>query len=101
MKFTSIPDTFSSYREPLLYAFETGSSTPRDVELKIINHTTGEEIGRKRLYNVTSGEVDIAPYLRSAQGRADGRGGDIGNDKSCGRGSGREINPAQLRSSKD
>ena len=67
MKFTSIPDTFSSYREPLLYAFETGSSTPRDVELKIINHTTGEEIGRKRLYNVTSGEVDIAPYLRSAQ----------------------------------
>ena len=61
MKFTSIPDTYSSYREPLIYAFDTESTTPRDVELKIINRSTGEEIGRKRLYNVTSGEVDIAP----------------------------------------
>lgn len=65
MKFTSIPDTYSSYREPLIYAFDTESTTPRDVELKIINRSTGEEIGRKRLYNVTSGEVDIAPYLRA------------------------------------
>lgn len=66
MKFTSIPEAYSSFREPLLYSFSTESSTPRDVELKIINRTTGEEIGRKRLYNVTTGEVDIAPYLRSA-----------------------------------
>lgn len=66
MKFTSIPEAYSSFREPLIYAFNTESATPHDVELKIINRTTGEEIGRKRLYNVTSGEVDIAPYLRSA-----------------------------------
>lgn len=66
MKFTSIPESYSSFREPLIYAFNTESTTPRDVELKIINRTTGEEIGSKRLYNVTTGEVDIAPYLRSA-----------------------------------
>ena len=66
MKFTSIPEAYSSFREPILYTFNTESTTPRDVELKIINRTTGEEIGRKRLYNVTTGEVDIAPYLRSA-----------------------------------
>lgn len=66
MKFTSIPEAYSSFREPLIYAFDTESTTPHDVELKIINRTTGEEIGRKRLYNVTTGEIDIAPYLRSA-----------------------------------
>ncbi|MBQ5617553.1 MAG: hypothetical protein IIU93_00175, partial [Alistipes sp.] len=66
MKFTSIPEAYSSFREPLIYAFDTESTTPHDVELKIINRTTGEEIGRKRLYNVTAGEIDIAPYLRSA-----------------------------------
>lgn len=66
MKFTSIPEAYSSFREPLIYAFDTESTTPRDVELKIINRTTDEEIGRKILYNVTTGEIDIAPYLRSA-----------------------------------
>lgn len=66
MKFTSIPEAYSSFREPLIYALDTESTTPRDVELKIMNRTTGEEIGRKRLYGITTAEVDIAPYLRSA-----------------------------------
>ena len=65
MKFTLLPEAYSSFREPLLYAFTTESETPRDVEIKIIDCANGEVIGRKRLYNVTSGEVDIAPYLRS------------------------------------
>lgn len=65
MKFTSLPEAYSSYREPLLYAFTTESSTPSDVEIKIINCADNEVIGRKRLYGVTAGEVDIAPYLRS------------------------------------
>ncbi len=65
MKFTLLPEAYSSFREPLLYAFTTESTTPRDVEIKIIDCANGEVIGRKRLYNVTSGEVDIAPYLRS------------------------------------
>lgn len=65
MKFTSIPDAYSSFREPLLYAFDTEQAEPRDVELKIINKAENSVIGRKRLYGVTEGEVDIAPYLRS------------------------------------
>ena len=65
MKFTSIPEAYSSFREPLLYAFDTESSEARDVELKIINKADNAVIGRKRLYGVTAGEVDIAPYLRS------------------------------------
>ena len=65
MKFTSLPEAYSSFREPLLYAFTTESSTPRDVEIKIIDCADNQVIGRKRLYGVTEGEVDIAPYLRS------------------------------------
>ena len=44
MKFTSIPEAYSSFREPLLYTFNTESTTPRDVELKIINRTTGNSL---------------------------------------------------------
>ena len=65
MKFTSIPEAYSSFREPLLYAFDTESDEARDVELKIINKADNAVIGRKKLYGVTAGEVDIAPYLRS------------------------------------
>lgn len=66
MKFTSIPEAFSSFREPLLYAFDTQSSKAQEVEINIIDKSSGTTIGRKRLYGVTKGEIDIAPYLRSA-----------------------------------
>ena len=66
MKFTSIPEAFSSFREPLLYAFDTQSSKAQEVEISIIDKSSGTTIGRKRLYGVTKGEIDIAPYLRSA-----------------------------------
>ena len=65
MKFTLLPEAYSSFREPLLYAFTTEDATPRDVEIKIIDCADNKVIGLKRLYGVTSGEVDIAPYLRS------------------------------------
>ena len=66
MKFTLLPEAYSSFREPLLYAFTTESTTPRDVDISIIDCADNKVIGRKRLYGVTTGEVDIAPYLRSA-----------------------------------
>lgn len=65
MKFTSIPEAYSSFREPLLYAFDTELAKPQDVELKIIDKSNGTTLGSKRLHGVTTGEVDIAPYLRS------------------------------------
>lgn len=66
MKFTSLPEAFSSFREPLIYAFDTQSSKAQEVEINIIDKSSGTTIGRKRLYGVTKGEIDIAPYLRSA-----------------------------------
>ena len=59
-------EAMSSFRQRLLYAFDTESTMPKDVEIKIINRLNNTIIGRKLLRSVTSGEVDIAPYLRSA-----------------------------------
>lgn len=60
MKFTQIPEAHSSFCDPLIYAFDSEAAA-NDVELKIINADTGEVIGRKKLYGITQGEVDIAP----------------------------------------
>ena len=65
MKFTSIPKAYSSYQEPLIYEFDTQAAAA-DVEVRIINSTTNEIIGRKMLYGVSVGQIDIAPYLRRA-----------------------------------
>ena len=65
MKFTSLPTSYSSYNEPLVYAFDTQAEAS-DVEVRVINATTSEVIGRKMLYGVSVGQVDIAPYVRRA-----------------------------------
>lgn len=62
MKFTSIPEAYSSFRESLTYAFDTESAA-HDVEVQIIDATTNEVIALKRLYGISAGEIDIAPYL--------------------------------------
>ena len=51
MKFTSIPEAYASFREPLLYAFDTEAEA-HDVEVKIINAQTQKVIGKKMLYGV-------------------------------------------------
>lgn len=63
MKFTSIPENYDSFHDHLLYVFDT-EATAHDVEIKILNAETSEEIGTKLMYGITKGEVDIAPYLR-------------------------------------
>lgn len=63
MKFTSIPEAYASFREPLLYAFDTEAEA-HDVEVKIINAQTQKVIGKKMLYGVTTAQIDIAPYVR-------------------------------------
>ena len=63
MKFTKIPEAHSSFRDKLVYGFDTEAAAA-DVELKIINADTGETIATKRLYGISQGEVDIAPWLQ-------------------------------------
>lgn len=63
MKFTKIPDAYSCYRNTLLYAFDTEAEA-HDVEVEIVNADSGEVMGRKRLYGVSAGEIDISPYLQ-------------------------------------
>lgn len=63
MIFTSLPKSFSSFQSPLIYTFESEQQA-QDIEFKIINASTSQIIATRRLYGVTSGEIDIAPYLR-------------------------------------
>ena len=63
MKFTSIPEAYSSFCEPLIYEF-VSEEEARDLTVEIVEVTTNEVIGRKVLHAATGGSIDIAPYLR-------------------------------------
>ena len=62
MKFTSIPPNGSSWSDTLPISFDTESPKPIDTTLSIITPTT--TLARRKLYGVTSGTIDIAPYLK-------------------------------------
>ena len=64
MEFVSIPEHGSSWREMLEYSFSTGSSQPQDLMVEILDAETVELIGTMRLYGVTEGRVNIAPYIQ-------------------------------------
>ena len=63
MKFTSIPEAYSSFNSPLVYEFESEQEA-KDLLVEITDLATNEVIGRKKLYAATAGSIDIAPYLR-------------------------------------
>lgn len=65
MRFISIPSNGKSWSEKLIYSFDTGLDEPTDVDIEIFDVDYGQLIARKRLYGIVSGEVDIAPILRS------------------------------------
>ena len=66
MKFTSLPEAYSSFREPLICTFNTESAVAKDVEILIKRADDNKVIGKKRLRKVKQGQIDIAPYLRNA-----------------------------------
>lgn len=65
MNFVSIPKNGSSWQEPLIYSFETEGAIPTDVVVEICDVGASSMLATKSLYGVASGEIDIAPYLRS------------------------------------
>ena len=66
MFFTFQPSDFAPVNEGLLYGFDTQSSEPCSVQFDIVDADTSVVVGRKTLYGVTTGTVDIAPYVRIA-----------------------------------
>lgn len=65
MRFVYIPNQGASWRERLEYCFSTDTAQPIDVLVEIIDATSSEVIGSMRLYDVTTGRVNIAPYIVS------------------------------------
>lgn len=63
MKFTSIPQNGSSWRDSLPVSFDTELTEPSDVVLQI-KGLEGLDITR-RIYGVTQATIDVAPYLKS------------------------------------
>lgn len=64
MKFTTLPKNGASWRDPLIYSFNTELETPSDVEFTIFDTMRNMTLGTVRLSGVTRGSFDIAPYIR-------------------------------------
>lgn len=62
MKFTSIPAHFSPICEGLTFEFDTESEAC-DVVVEIFDTDEGSVIGEQRLFGVTNGKINIAPYV--------------------------------------
>lgn len=66
MRFVLIPQNGSSWNDRLLYSFDCESDERMDVEVSVDDPHSGYHYATLKLRNITSGEVDIAPYLRRA-----------------------------------
>lgn len=63
MIFTSIPDNYAPIASPLLYRFSFDEQQPM-VTVKIVDVAHGKTLVTRQLYDVQSGEIDVAPYLK-------------------------------------
>lgn len=64
MKFTQLPKDGASWQEPLRYKFSTESTEPENLKVEIRDETLQQTIATLNLYATTTGDIDIAPYLR-------------------------------------
>ena len=65
MRFVSIPENGASWREKLIYVIDAESDVGVDLAVEIIDTSLGQ-LASLNIYNVTSAEIDIAPYLRAS-----------------------------------
>ena len=61
LRIVSKPEDFTPKREGLVFVVEADEKS--DFDVKIFNTQTGEEVGRKLIYDTTTAVVDIAPYV--------------------------------------
>lgn len=64
MIFKTIPQNGASWQKPLLYNLEF-EQRQEQVAVEIYDLLSSEQLGRIMLYNVSTAEIDIAPYVRS------------------------------------
>ena len=61
LRIVSKPEDFTPIKEGLLFVVEADEKC--DLDVAIINAYTGEEVGRKVIYDTMRAVVDIAPYV--------------------------------------
>ena len=63
MIFTQTPQNGASLYRPLIYAFGD-EAAPRDLEIEVLDLDRRQKLATKRLYNTSSGMIEIAPVVR-------------------------------------
>lgn len=63
MRFCSTPQNFTPIEQGLVFAFTTESDTPSSVVAEIVDCSDESVVATLRLHDVTTAEVDIAPYI--------------------------------------
>lgn len=61
LRIVSKPENFTPIRDGLVFVVEADEKS--DFDVRIFNTQTGEEVGRKLIYDTTTAVVDIAPYV--------------------------------------
>ena len=64
MIFKTLPQNGASWHSPLLYSLEF-DQREEQVEVEIYDLLSSSTLGCIKLYNLSSAEIDIAPYIRS------------------------------------
>lgn len=70
MRFLKIPENGASWNAALCYTMATERGLKDDMVVEVIDAISGEVLGTRRLYGITTAEIDIAPYVRNAIGVA-------------------------------
>ena len=63
MRFCSTPQNFTPIEQGLVFAFTTENDTPASVVAEIVDCSDESVVATLRLHDVTTAEVDIAPYI--------------------------------------
>lgn len=63
MRLYKLSNDFTPRHEGLLFGIETEFDEPQDVEVEVVDVTTNEVVATQLLHEVTTAEVNIAPYV--------------------------------------
>ena len=63
MIITKLSDDLTPLHKGIFFGIETESDTPSDLLVEVVNIQSGAVVAEQQLHNVTSADVNIAPYI--------------------------------------
>ena len=65
MNIQKLSNDFTPSHEELLFAVDTETDSPQDVEIEVVDAATDEVIATQRLRQIRYAEVNVAPYIKT------------------------------------